>query len=165
MSDLMFYGVLEMPYEMAMSDEISRIHFYGRAQQAADRLQAAEREVAELRAALASQGVAVPAVRDLIFRSRTANLLHLIEFYPNIAKSDEAQARKAISDLNRMLAAAPQPPAVKETELAPAEIENAATLDQWRAADQAAPCDICDDTRTAFGKRCVCAGAEAGGPP
>lgn len=32
------------------------------------------------------------------------------------------------------------------------------------AAD-GAPCDICDDTHTAFGKRCACAGAEAGGPP
>lgn len=42
MSDLMFYGVLEMPYALAMSDEISRLQFYQRAQQAVARLKAAE---------------------------------------------------------------------------------------------------------------------------
>lgn len=43
MSDVMFYGVLRMPYEMAMSDELSRRQFYDRVQEAADRLEAAER--------------------------------------------------------------------------------------------------------------------------
>ena len=42
MSDLMFYGVLEMPYEMAMGDEISRLQFYSRVQEAVRRLKAAE---------------------------------------------------------------------------------------------------------------------------
>ena len=43
MSDVMLYGVLRMPYEMAMADELSRYQFYQRAQEAADRLEAAER--------------------------------------------------------------------------------------------------------------------------
>lgn len=42
MSDIMLYGVLRMPYEMAMSNEISRLQFYQRAQEAADRLEKCE---------------------------------------------------------------------------------------------------------------------------
>lgn len=38
MSDVMFYGVLRMPYELVMSDELSRRQFYSRAQEAADRV-------------------------------------------------------------------------------------------------------------------------------
>lgn len=52
MSDVMFYGVLRMPYEMAMEGEISRIQFYGRAQQAADRVERAEAELNAARALL-----------------------------------------------------------------------------------------------------------------
>lgn len=48
MSDLMFYGVLRMPYEMAMGNEISRYQFYQTAQAAADRLERAD----ELRVAV-----------------------------------------------------------------------------------------------------------------
>jgi hypothetical protein len=168
MSDLMFYGVLRMPYEMAMADEICRIQFYGRAQQAADRVQAAEREIAELRAALASQSVAVPAeVDDLAALVR--QLVHALKkaspTSPLAARSVDYLQRKGLQG-SPLRAAAPQPPAVKEVEPAPAEIENAATVGQWRAAtDQAVPCGICDDTRLAFGKRCECAGAAAGGPP
>ena len=43
--------------------------------------------------------------RDWLFRSRTADLLHLIEFYPNISSGDEREAQKAISDLKSMLTA------------------------------------------------------------
>lgn len=46
MSDLMFYGVLRMPYEMAMSDEISRLQFWNRAQEAARRVEEAEAKLA-----------------------------------------------------------------------------------------------------------------------
>lgn len=46
MSDTMFYGVLRMPYIMAMSDEISRLQFYSRVQECADRCEAAEALVA-----------------------------------------------------------------------------------------------------------------------
>jgi hypothetical protein len=47
MSDLMLFGVLRMPYEMAMSGELSRRQFYSRAQEAADRIERLERELAE----------------------------------------------------------------------------------------------------------------------
>lgn len=43
MSDVMLFGVLRMPYEMAMGDELSRRQFYSRVQEAADRLEMAER--------------------------------------------------------------------------------------------------------------------------
>lgn len=43
MSNLMLYAVLRMPYDMAMSDELSRRQFYSRVQEAADRLELAER--------------------------------------------------------------------------------------------------------------------------
>jgi hypothetical protein len=33
MSDTMFFGVLKMPYEMAMRDEMSRLQFYQRVQE------------------------------------------------------------------------------------------------------------------------------------
>ena len=37
MSDVMLFGVLRMPYDMAMDGEIARRQFYDRAQQAADK--------------------------------------------------------------------------------------------------------------------------------
>jgi len=39
MSDIMLFGVLRMPYNMVMGDEMSRLQFYHRARQAADRLE------------------------------------------------------------------------------------------------------------------------------
>jgi hypothetical protein len=59
----MFFGVLRMPYEMAMSGEISRRQFYSRAQEAADRVEALEAEVARLRAAPAAGTVEKDAER------------------------------------------------------------------------------------------------------
>lgn len=56
MSDLMFYGVLRMPYEMAMGDVMSSMQFYSKAQEAADRVERAEAENVELHAALADAG-------------------------------------------------------------------------------------------------------------
>lgn len=47
MSDLMFYGVLRMPYEMAMGSELSRLQFHGRVQEALGRLERAENLVEE----------------------------------------------------------------------------------------------------------------------
>jgi hypothetical protein len=48
----MFYGVLRMPYEMAMDGEISRWQFWQRAQEAVERVAKAEARVAELSAAI-----------------------------------------------------------------------------------------------------------------
>ncbi len=39
MSDVMLFGVLKMPYEMAMADELSRRQFYDRVQEAVARLE------------------------------------------------------------------------------------------------------------------------------
>jgi hypothetical protein len=48
MSDLMLYGVLRMPYEMAMGNELSRRQFYGRVQEVVNRMEAAEAKLEEL---------------------------------------------------------------------------------------------------------------------
>lgn len=45
MSDVMLYGILRMPYEMAMNDELSRFQFYQRAQQALDRISELEKDL------------------------------------------------------------------------------------------------------------------------
>lgn len=42
MSDIMLFGVIDMPYELAMGDEISRLQFYQRAQDMSKRLKLAE---------------------------------------------------------------------------------------------------------------------------
>lgn len=52
MSDVMFYGVLRMPYEMVVANNISLIQFYGRAQEAANRVEGAEAELTAARALL-----------------------------------------------------------------------------------------------------------------
>ena len=46
MSDIMLFAVLEMPYDMAMSNELSRIQFYERVQQAVERIHQQEEELA-----------------------------------------------------------------------------------------------------------------------
>ena len=48
MSDVMLLGVLNMPYEMAMNDELSRFQFYQRAQDAVARMIIAEERVDKL---------------------------------------------------------------------------------------------------------------------
>jgi hypothetical protein len=40
MSDVMLFGVLKMPYEMAMESELSRLQFYQRVQQLVARFEA-----------------------------------------------------------------------------------------------------------------------------
>lgn len=56
MSDVMLFGVLRMPYAMAMEGEISRRQFYGRAQEAADRLVRADDALRRLRDGLNDLG-------------------------------------------------------------------------------------------------------------
>lgn len=48
MSDVMFYGVLRMPFEMAMGDYMSQWQFYQRVQELATRLETAESQTDEL---------------------------------------------------------------------------------------------------------------------
>lgn len=49
MSDVMFYGVLQMPFEMAMDTHLSRLQFHGRVQEALTRLAAAEEDAERYR--------------------------------------------------------------------------------------------------------------------
>lgn len=50
MSDLMLFGVLQMPFDMAMENDLSRRQFYDRAQQAVDELARLRAEVEQLSA-------------------------------------------------------------------------------------------------------------------
>lgn len=52
MSDIMLNAVIQMPYEMAMKDELSRIQFYERANQALNERNAKAAEIERLREAL-----------------------------------------------------------------------------------------------------------------
>ena len=49
MSDVMFYGILRMPIEMAMNDSLSRFQFYQTVQQALERIQRIEEENKKLK--------------------------------------------------------------------------------------------------------------------
>lgn len=51
-TDIMLNGVIQMPYEMAMKDELSRRQFYERANQALNERNAKEAEIERLREAL-----------------------------------------------------------------------------------------------------------------
>lgn len=52
MSDIMLNAVIQMPYEMAMKDELSRRQFYERANQALNERNAKEAEIERLEEAL-----------------------------------------------------------------------------------------------------------------
>jgi len=52
MSDVMLFGVIQMPYEMAMDGELSRRQFYDRAQQALAELQSSREHAVTLTKAL-----------------------------------------------------------------------------------------------------------------
>jgi len=52
MSDIMLNAVIQMPYEMAMKDELSRHQFYERANQALDERNAKAAEIERLEEAL-----------------------------------------------------------------------------------------------------------------
>lgn len=69
MSDLMLYGVLRMPYEMAMASELSRRQFYSRVQEAADRLEKAERATQPASAPAEADEIAVMRVELDMYRT------------------------------------------------------------------------------------------------
>ncbi|ATH99506.1 hypothetical protein [Alcaligenes faecalis] len=52
MSDIMLNAVIQMPYEMAMKDELSRRQFYERANQALNDRNSKEAEIERLKKAL-----------------------------------------------------------------------------------------------------------------
>lgn len=53
MGDIMLYGALRMPYEMAMGDELSRHQYWQRAQQALDELTLAKMDAERYQWAIA----------------------------------------------------------------------------------------------------------------
>ena len=53
MSDVMLLGVLRMPHELAMADDLSRSQCWSRAAEAADRIEADAERVAALQSRLA----------------------------------------------------------------------------------------------------------------
>lgn len=52
MGDVMLFGVLRMPYDMAMADEFTRYQYHQRGLQAADAIEALQAEAARLRKAI-----------------------------------------------------------------------------------------------------------------
>ena len=52
MSDVMMFGIAKMPYELAMSDELSMRQFYANTQRLVAALEAAQAEVERLEKAL-----------------------------------------------------------------------------------------------------------------
>lgn len=50
MSDVMLFGILRMPFDLAMSDEISRHQYWQRGQQAVNEIEKLRAEVEQLRA-------------------------------------------------------------------------------------------------------------------
>lgn len=77
MSDVMFYGVLRMPYEIAMEGEISRFQFWSSAQEAANRVEKAESRVDELDQAIAA---ARARIADLEFNIQQRPIPYRSEF-------------------------------------------------------------------------------------
>lgn len=49
MSDVMLFGVLRMPYDMAMATETSRHQYWQRGQQAADKIEKLDKKVEAMR--------------------------------------------------------------------------------------------------------------------
>jgi hypothetical protein len=96
MSDTMLFGVLELPYDMAMCSELSRHQFYGRAQEAVKRLRDQEAEIERLREAVMKQeGDASSALlRASIAESRLAAANALLRYAVEWNWLDEDQVRE-----------------------------------------------------------------------
>lgn len=97
MSDLMFYGVLRMPYEMAMADELSRLQFYSRAKEAADRIEAADKRIAELEAENAAHFTRCDEMRDALCECRTKLQAELEARTPAAAALPELDALRELA--------------------------------------------------------------------
>jgi len=78
MGDVMLYGVLRMPFDMAMSGYLSQRQFYDRAQEAARRLEAAEARLAEIDSAAPPSPSTAPVkahvAREVVNRLRDTAL-------------------------------------------------------------------------------------------
>jgi hypothetical protein len=78
MGDVMLYGVLRMPFDMAMSSYLSQRQFYDRVQEAARRLESAEARLVEIDSATPPSHSAAPVkdhvVREVVNRLRDTAL-------------------------------------------------------------------------------------------
>jgi len=72
MSDVMLLGVLKMPYEMAMSSELSRLQFHDRAQEAAERIETDAATIESLQAKVAALKRDLDAVAEASTRQNIA---------------------------------------------------------------------------------------------
>ena len=75
MSDTMLFGVLRMPYEMAMSTELSRFQFHDRAQQACDTIESLQAERDHHKAWVAH----ITAERDAAIQVERARIISLLD--------------------------------------------------------------------------------------
>ena len=76
MTDTMLFGILKMPFEMAMKDEISRIQFYARVQELVGRFEAQQQAepVAKLFGTLPVYDITSPQRKEL-FASEILNMM------------------------------------------------------------------------------------------
>jgi hypothetical protein len=103
----MLFGVLRMPMQSAMSDELSRMQFYQRAQQAADRIE-------ELEAQLARASQQVPEGWKLVPIQPTIEMVKAAQFHTehddDVERGDPKNYRakgQALAVWHEMIAAAP----------------------------------------------------------
>jgi hypothetical protein len=65
MSDVMLYGILGMPYEMAMNDELSRFQFYQTVQQLLEKDSQQQAEIERLETALKTALLIIQEAEEL----------------------------------------------------------------------------------------------------
>lgn len=101
MSEVMLYGVLEMPYEMAMSDELSRLQYHQRGVQAAAELRRLHETVAQQRRTIESLNGAIGGDGSLT----TDNLVTVSRLENRIAALEQAgrQVVEALTNIEDVL--------------------------------------------------------------
>ncbi len=83
MSDIMTRAVLKMPYELAMSNEMSRVQFHARAGEAADELDRLRAENARLNRVISARDIDDQHTFAEVARLREA-LQHVLQAEPNL---------------------------------------------------------------------------------
>lgn len=111
MSDTMFYGVLRMPIDMAMGNEISRLQFYSRVQECANRCEAAEelvaaqiRKIGQLSLRIADVGIEKAHIQSHL-EERTVERDHLRAKVAELTETNE-RLRNTIAGMQSAPAAA-----------------------------------------------------------
>ena len=81
MSDVMLYGVLNMPYELAMSDEMSRYQFYDRVQQLLEKDRQQQAEIEALKRQVGGLKISLGNTELLLDESFDRNTSHMAGEY------------------------------------------------------------------------------------